>query len=54
MRIMECTNVKRAYRLDAPVLAGATFAMESGEVVGLLGRLIYPWPWNCPTSRSCL
>jgi ABC-2 type transport system ATP-binding protein len=38
MKIVEFENVHRAYRQGADVLHGVTFAIESGQVVGLLGR----------------
>ena len=38
MIIVEFQNVYRAYTQDADVLAGVTFSIESGQVVGLLGK----------------
>jgi len=38
MRVLEFDNIHRAYRRDADVLAGVGFSVESGEVVGLLGK----------------
>ena len=38
MHVLEFDNIHRAYRRDADVLAGVGFSVESGEVVGLLGK----------------
>jgi ABC-2 type transport system ATP-binding protein len=38
MRIIEFKNVRRAYVEGRDVLKGVTFGVQSGEVVGLLGR----------------
>ncbi|MBI4909964.1 MAG: ABC transporter ATP-binding protein [Acidobacteria bacterium] len=38
MQILQINNVVRAYRRGVPVLDGTSFAVEKGEVVGLLGR----------------
>ncbi len=38
MSIVEFSNVHRAYKKDRDVLKGITFAIEQGEVVGLLGK----------------
>jgi len=38
MNVLEFDNIHRAYRRDADVLAGVGFSVESGEVVGLLGK----------------
>jgi ABC-2 type transport system ATP-binding protein len=38
MNVLEFDNIHRAYRRDAEVLAGVGFSVESGEVVGLLGK----------------
>jgi ABC-2 type transport system ATP-binding protein len=36
--VLEFDSVERSYKKGVPVLDGVTFAMEPGEVVGLLGR----------------
>jgi ABC-2 type transport system ATP-binding protein len=36
--ILEFDTVSRAYKKGVPVLSGVTFAMNEGEVVGLVGR----------------
>lgn len=38
MPLIAVQNLRREYRRGVPVLDGVTFAMEQGEVVGLLGR----------------
>ena len=38
MSIVEFSNVHRAYKKGHDVLKGVTFAIEEGEVVGLLGK----------------
>jgi ABC-2 type transport system ATP-binding protein len=38
MKVLEFDNIHRAYKPGAPVLKGVSFALEPGEVVGLLGR----------------
>jgi ABC-2 type transport system ATP-binding protein len=38
MKIVEFTNIHRAYRKDHEVLGGLSFSIEPGEVVGLLGK----------------
>jgi ABC-2 type transport system ATP-binding protein len=38
MRVLEFSNIHRAYRRGTDVLAGASFCVNAGEVVGLLGR----------------
>jgi ABC-2 type transport system ATP-binding protein len=38
MNILEVKNLHHAYRRDANVLHGLSFAIEPGQVVGLLGR----------------
>ncbi|MBZ5497032.1 MAG: ABC transporter ATP-binding protein [Acidobacteriia bacterium] len=38
MRVLEFNDVCRAYQRGADVLRGITFALEAGEVVGLLGK----------------
>lgn len=38
MRVVEFNDIHRAYRRDEEVLRGVSFALEAGEVVGLLGR----------------
>ena len=38
MTIVEFNNVHRAYTQDAEVLAGVSFSIEPGQVVGLLGK----------------
>jgi ABC-2 type transport system ATP-binding protein len=36
--VLEFEGIARSYKKDVPVLDGVTFALEAGEVVGLLGR----------------
>jgi ABC-2 type transport system ATP-binding protein len=36
--VLEFRNIERSFKSNVPVLAGVTFAMEAGEVAGLLGR----------------
>lgn len=38
MSVLAFENIHRAYRRDREVLAGVSFALEPGEVVGLVGR----------------
>ena len=38
MTIVDFKNVHRAYTRDTDVLAGVTFGIEAGQVVGLLGK----------------
>jgi len=38
MNVLEFDNIHRAYQRDDDVLAGVGFSVESGEVVGLLGK----------------
>ncbi len=38
MSIVDFQNVHRAYTTDQEVLTGVTFSVESGQVVGLLGK----------------
>jgi ABC-2 type transport system ATP-binding protein len=38
MNVVEFENIHRAYRKGVDVLHGVTFSIESGQVVGLLGR----------------
>jgi len=38
MKIVEFNNIHRAYQRGQEVLQGLSFAIESGEVVGLLGK----------------
>jgi len=37
-RIVEFQGVRRSYVKDAPVLDGISFAVDAGEVIGLLGK----------------
>ena len=37
-RILEFENISRAYKQGVPVLNGASFSMDQGEVAGLVGR----------------
>lgn len=37
-RIVEFKDVHRSYRKDTPVLDGISFAVDAGEVIGLLGK----------------
>ena len=36
--VLEFRGIERSFKRNVPVLNGVTFAMEAGEVVGLLGR----------------
>jgi ABC-2 type transport system ATP-binding protein len=38
MKVVEFDNIHRAYRRGIDVLSGVSFSLDSGEVVGLLGR----------------
>ena len=38
MSVVEFQNIHRAYRRGKDVLDGVSFSVESGEVVGLLGK----------------
>jgi ABC-2 type transport system ATP-binding protein len=38
MKVIEFNNIHRAYQRDRDVLDGVSFSLDSGEVVGLLGK----------------